>query len=556
MPNLIQALLIDDVARNHKYTENHLKHPFEALGWQLSWQTATSAEEAREIFARPGAQFDLIVVDLLYERADGIEGYEPVGPELIAAARALYPDAFILALSGGDPHLPDIFEDADRAGANRLLRRDQFSTASREHSPAVVARQIHEHLLGSSERNPITLTHNQADPDLLDLVHTVGKVTLCRLYSHILAESNKSTRTMQIGFIAPGASGAAVCSVQAVLEGSGATVHHLLKVSRDRDALAAEARRGAEAALLVRAALLVKPGPEQPVGPVGGWYAIASQLQRNAATLREWLVDARPALVEDVLVSLFADGLADVYANTMTRVSSPASLLELPHFRQCRIVRAMDELNPVLAHPEGCRLTAAEASQINRLVRLFVLDRRIDAVEQRQLSQETYEVQAHNDLHAANILVYQGQRPMPVIIDPSQFGSAHWAADPARLAVDLLLRSVDAGAQSMFFGRFEAWRQLAADLGRVGATAPTTARDDGTSAPLAAMDWLVGRLRTWCPAIRDDTDYGQHLWEWHTALAVYFLRALYNAAIPAPKRALALVAAYDQLICAAGVIPH
>lgn len=554
MVDSIQALLVDDVVRNHKVTENHLRHPFEVLGWRVSWQTAASPEEAREIFARPGAQFDLIVVDLLYERADGIEGYDPIGPELIAEARALYPHAFILALSNGDLHLPDIFEDAARAGANRSLRRDQFSTASREHSPAVVARQIHEHLMSSGDRNPIALDHDKTDPEILDLVHSVGEVTLCRLHSQILAKSGKSTRSMRIGYIAPGASGAAVCSVRAVLEGGGAAVYHLLKVSRDREALAEEARRGVDAALQVRTALLVRPEPERPVGPVDGWFAIASQLQRNALTLRDWLVHATPNVVEDVLVSLFTDGLGDVYAETKSAVDSPARLLEWPYFRQRRVLRAMDELNPVLAHAEGCRLTAAEADQISRLIRLFVLDHRIDAVEQRRLSQPTYEVQAHNDLHAANILVYQGQRPMPVIIDPSRFGPAHWASDPARLAVDLLLRSVDAGAQSMFFSGFEAWRELAAALGRPAETAPAT-RGGGLTGPLAAMDWLVANLRAWCPAIDDDTEYGRHGWEWNAALAVFFLRATYNTSIPAPKRALALVAAHDQIVRAASLVP-
>jgi hypothetical protein len=557
----IQILLIDDEPKNHKSLENRFRHPLESRGWQLAWEAAATPEEAREIFARPGAQLDLIVVDLLCVRADGAEGFEPFGPELIKEARERFPHSYIIALSGGDPnHWPDIFEDAQRSGANRLLRRGQFTKASREHSPDIVAGQIHEHLLNTGSRNPVTLKFDEFDPNILSLVYDVGRSTLCRLYSRILeVVSHKSTRTMRIGYITPGASGAMVCSVEAALEDSGATVHHLLKVSRDRDSLAIEAGRGADADLLVRNGLLVRPEPKEPVGPVNGWYAIASKLQRNAVPLRDWLAQPPPraAEVENVMESLFTDGLGYLYAETAVRVDSPAELLALPPYRQRHILRAMNELLPVLTHQECCNLPAAETERVEQTIRLFVLDQRIDNVELRRLSQDTYEAQAHNDLHAANVLVYQGNRP--VLIDPSRFGRSHWASDPARLAVDLLLRSVDAGVRSMFFSGFAGWRELAVALGQPAQPGEKTSGEHGPTAPtapLAALQWLTGNLRALCPPITEEAGYHKHLWEWHTALAVSFLRALRNNEIPAPKRALGLVAAYDQLRGAAATVPR
>ena len=131
-----------------------------------------------------------------------------------------------------------------------------------------------------------------------------------------------------------------------------------------------------------------------------------------------------------------------------------------------------------------------------------------------------------------------------------------WATDPARLAVDLLLRSVDAGAQSMFFSGFPVWRRLAAQLGRMETQGPAVNQDTGTMAALAALNWLTDNLRAYCHVIAADDAYRNHGWEWHASLAVFFLRSAYNNSIPAPKRALALVAACDQIKCATLSLPH
>jgi len=307
----------------------------------------------------------------------------------------------------------------------------------------------------------------------------------------------------------------------------------------------------------VRAALLVRPEPAHPVGPVGEWSAIASQLLRNAKTLRGWLTEAetKAPQVEEVFVSLFTDGLGYLYSDTLQEVDSPRSLLELPYFRQCKVLRAMEDLRPVLDHQEGCRLTRADADQVTRFIRSFVVDGRLGTTERRQVSQPTYEVFSHGDLHAANILVYPGKRPAPVIIDMNRFQRAHWASDIARLAVDLLLRSVDPGAESMFFSGFQTWRMLATQLGDRDTLGPAVTQEGGTASALVALNWLVGNLSAYCPMFSDKASSSEYAWEWHAALAVFLLRATYHIDVTAPKRALALVAAYDQLLCAAQCVP-
>ena len=75
--------------------------------------------------------------------------------------------------------------------------------------------------------------------------------------------------------------------------------------------------------------------------------------------------------------------------------------------------------------------------------------------------------------------------------------------------------------------------------------------DAATRAALAGLNWLTGNLRAFCPAVRTDADFARCRWEWHAAFAAHLLRMTYHRVIPGPKRALAIVAAHDQLVCAA-----
>ena len=673
----IQALLIDEDEDNLTAVPERLRYPFAQLGWLVVWTTAKDPGQVRELFSVPGAAYDLIVVDLPSAARDSAaqNGAAPVGASvrngssgrngsseragaagvaagsgaatgsaqpglnLICEARERFPGAFILAISGGDAQRPDLLDEARRSGAHRVLWRYEFSVDAPENSPIAIATEIHNHLLDTGATAPIAVTYDELDPNIQALVHAIGEPTLCRLYARILEAAGRTTRNMSLGYIAPGYSGAAVCAVTAALDNSGVRTHHVLKVSLDKDALTREAQRGAEAAALLRPALLARQSPPYPVGPVNGWYALASQLQGSALTLRDWLArGASDAAVEDVFAALFTDGLGGMYADTAQEIDSPADLLRTPYYRQRRVLHAVKELSPVLTHPDGCRLPESLVEELTVRLTAFVTEGRVGTVDQlRTASRPTYGVFSHGDLHATNVLVYEGRHPEPTVIDASRFGHAHWATDPARLAVDLLMHSVDPGAASMFFTGFERWREVAARLGRLeplldplretpltgalpgpgdfvpadllpkdpegvsvpeshsaaAAAAETTTgltgpgptgtgtvdelgsaalsggalgaigegtlsgapSGDGTIAALAALNWLTGNLRAFCPGMSGDSEYQRHAWEWHTALARYLLRCSYNHEITVPKRALAIVAAHDQLTAAAASLP-
>jgi hypothetical protein len=561
----IQALIIDEDEDNLTAVPERLRHPFAKLGWLVAWSTAQNPGEVHDLFAVPGTAYDLIVIDLPAGPATG-DGVAQSGLNVICDARERFPGAYILALSGGDAHRPGLLDEARRNGAHRALRRYEFSVDARDNSPMAIATEIHNHLLDTGATAPIAVTYDEFDPDIQALVHAIGESTLCRLYARILQAAGRTTRNMSLGYIATNYSGGAVCAVTAALDNSGVRTHHVLKVSLDKEALTREAQRGAHAASLTRPALLARQAPPYPVGPVNGWYALASQLQGSALTLRDWLArGASDAAVEDVFAALFTDGLGGVYADTVHEIDSPAELLRTPYYRQRRVVYAIKELSPVLTHADGCRLPESVVEELSEQLAAYATEGRIGPV--RRMSQPTYAAFGHGDLIGTKVLVYEGRHPEPTMIDASRFGDAHWATDPARLAVDLLMHSVDPGAPSMFFTGFERWRDVAARLGALrplfdpseDAAArvpdPEAETGDGTGAALAALNWLTGNLRAFCPGLSGDEEYRAHAWEWHAALARYLLRSTYNPEITVPKRALAIVAAHDQLAAAAQAMP-
>lgn len=131
---------------------------------------------------------------------------------------------------------------------------------------------------------------------------------------------------------------------------------------------------------------------------------------------------------------------------------------------------------------------------------------------------------------------------------------AHWTADLAFLSVDLLMRSVDAGTESMLFTGFPTWRDLAARFGDGRSELTAQTETPTTLAALAALSWLATNLHRVTPAMRPIPAESQYRWEWHVALARSLLRSAYHADIPHAKHALALVAAHDQLASAASAL--
>ena len=130
-------------------------------------------------------------------------------------------------------------EDARRFGAHHVVRRNEFSTASKVHSPAAIAAEIREHLLDNGTVRTCEVATDPRDPGIQGLLYQVGEATVARLYAKILEAGGHQTSHIELRFLTPGASGASICTVSAQVDGIG-RMSHFLKLSQAKELLTAK----------------------------------------------------------------------------------------------------------------------------------------------------------------------------------------------------------------------------------------------------------------------------------------------------------------------------
>lgn len=548
----IRALVVDDDPR---LVDSMSKRIGREINWDVDWVPITEVDEGRRLIVSSNVPFDVVIVDLMFPREDFPDQYEPRGLDLIRDASHRSPRTFILAISIGSEHMPDLMDQARQLGAHHVVRRIDFSITSAVHSPAAIATEIREHLLDNGTVTTSHVTADPRDPGIQGLLQQVGEATIARLYAKILESGGHKADRIELLFLAPGASGAEVCAVTAYVDGSR-RVSHILKLTQVKDLLIREAERGKQATQVFPPNLVIQHQPQQAVGPVNGWYALGGPFMGRAITMRNWLLSGQPspAAVREVMEELFVDGLGDVYAQGRSESTEPLGSFAFSPYRQQRILTVLEELTEAIQRDDGGAL-GEDAAVVARDLTAFVTERRLPGgISQRDISPETHVCYQHGDLHAGNVLVSTGIRNRPMLIDTSHCGTAHWATDPARLAVDLLMRCVDAGTESMLFTGFPTWRELAARFGAGETDLTAVTATPATRAALAALSWLPANLHRVTPVMQPSFAQSRYRWEWHMALARNMLRSTYYADIPHAKRALALVAAHDQLTAAAAAI--
>jgi hypothetical protein len=548
----IRALVVDDYPR---YLDSMKLRIGREIKWHVDWETAVDVDEGRRLIASSVPPFDLVIADLMFPR-DDFPDQEPLGLTLVEEASRRSPHTFILAISIGPEHVHDLMERARQHGAHHVVRRSEFSTESSVHSPAAIAAEIRTHLLNNGTVSTCEVKADPHDPGVQGLLHQVGGATIARLYAEVLESGGHQAEQVELRYLTPGASGASVCAVTAHIPGAP-RVSHILKLSLSKDELIREADRGRRARDVFPSHLLIQYSPPHAVGPVNGWYALGGPFAGRATTLRSWLLSAQasPTAVGDLMEELFVDGLGNAYEDCQLQpVESSGSFTFTPR-RQQRILQVLDELTEALERPDGGDLGPDAAATLVRDVKAFVTERRLpNGISPRDISHETYVCYQHGDLHAGNVLVFAGRHDRPLLIDTSHCDTAHWATDLACLAVDLLMRSVDAGTESMLFTGFQTWRKLAARFGDGGSDLTAQTQTPATSAALTALSWLATNLHRVTPTMRPSLSQSAHRWEWHLAFARSLLRSTSHPDIPHAKRALAFAAAHDQLKAAAAAM--
>lgn len=352
--------------------------------------------------------------------------------------------------------------------------------------------------------------------------------------------------SVQITSLSPGLSGAKILKLMFKGSEDFGSRRVLLKVSRDRAALAGERQKYADHLLAPDRRVISKV-----VRPIGGidkiaehdaWHAIAFQCAEPALSFNEWLQDPTTTteMVHAVLENLFnEDGLSDMYTSTAhdgeNAAESVASSL-LSDYRRMAIVEAMSELKPL------AQKYAGDAWVDWGDLSTFVVDSRINGVDSRTDRKPVRNCLTHGDFHGRNLLVVRkGSRFEPSIIDLASMKRAIWCTDVVRLIVDVYLSGWDRGSASYEWTNVAAWVR---DIGVVVRSMSGASRDaeeiDGNARVRDALEWIYERRFAIAGLSEDSHRHG----EFSLCLAAEFARAAYRVAdLTAPKRAFALVAA-------------
>jgi hypothetical protein len=138
-----------------------------------------------------------------------------------------------------------------------------------------------------------------------------------------------------------------------------------------------------------------------------------------------------------------------------------------------------------------------------------------------------------------------GVYPKPVLIDASSWGVRHWAADAARLTVDLVARHWRAGITSMIWDEVANWVERT--LGLCPFCNGWSGDDTSVDNAGLLVDEIVSRLQiltAWKKiGLRDSDGH----WQWHAALAKELVRQAAHDDLTQPRAALCFVSAAEHL---------
>jgi hypothetical protein len=132
-----------------------------------------------------------------------------------------------------------------------------------------------------------------------------------------------------------------------------------------------------------------------------------------------------------------------------------------------------------------------------------------------------------------------GPLPRPVLVDAALYRRGHWAADSARLIVDLLLRAWRPGVEAMI------WSNIPESVHFGMRLCPLS--HGGWSGHVNAVERFISECTVNLVAYISPQDAGLTLedwhWQWHTTLAKEFLRQAGHDDLPPPRAVLALILA-------------
>lgn len=512
-----------------------LEYGFVALKVQ-----AVDYDEGVELQRSGPTVFPLVVWDIMFPDKKG----KPSDRGLAEIEKAVEAGHAVIAISDH----PDQLTTAMYLHEDRVAVVDKgksaYSDPGLTYLAANIRRAIEAAGISLQPDEPVDVRYDPDDLRLDELVKRVGMLTIAGLLVRLIPDT---VENVSLGFVKSGLSGASViacdCGVHDTTGDSKRQV--LLKVTRDKALLRSELARRVQLAAFPGALLPRHVG--EGLAEFDGWYAIGYEY-RSGETLDRWLTLApTDEAIDRVLTQLFSmPGLGHVYqpSRQEERTSRASSVIRddlVTDYRRARLLTVLEDLEPLAAE------FLDDGSAVLARVRAYLRTGIIDGRDQNDFPSGTNRVRSHGDLHGRNVLVDEAGRA--VIIDPASIDRLHWAADWARLTVDLFVSGFGLGVTSHVWVHQQAWRAAMVRL----------ATNDGTmdlAQIPASVAFAVAQLRN-SQVFFDEVHEGLYVeWEAQLAFCAELLRCVYRIGeLPTPIRLASLAAAADGLSSVARIAP-
>jgi hypothetical protein len=548
----IRGLVVDNREGNAEAIEHTMDLEFDRFGWRVTWKRCADALQARSLVRSAHESFDFAIVDLYlgHEREGGL----PVVKEL----RDRDKRTFILLVTSRPERDEGFVTKAVNAGANHALIRGQLLREKDPWSFHGLTERIRAHLVKHGLVAPGSMIYDEDDPGIVSILESLGGShpsegsverglqVIRSLAMGCLKPTRVDAATFKLSYLVPGRSGAYVCRVDLRTPGQP-TEYFVLKFGLDQDALKLEHRLNFQARRLLDRVLVPTIGDIE--SDSSGYCAIAFKVAESAISLGRWLPTASEQQAREVAFELFGECLRGLFREELWDEKPATDWMASSALIRLRTGAALEALAEALAHPHGAGRD--DVDLIGRTLLDFTSTGTLSVAQPKRLAVPVRFVCGFGDLHSSNVLVQEGIHARPLLIDASRYGSHHWAADSARMIVDLFLRIRSSGLNALLWDDFTASVQQARGLCPL-------CRGDCPAKPACPAEIFIDAIIERLPKLLQ-FEYlrlvpDEWHWQWHVALAKEFIRQASHWDLTPPRSAIALVAGANHLISATRIV--
>jgi CheY-like chemotaxis protein len=533
--NTLKCLYLEDDKDDLREWKGWIKDSWDEMETHVPIviDTIDSPEDVAPKLTDAKEAYHLLIADVFIAKKNQ-KTTNPLGLRATKQAREKHPNIAIIALTVGAVGMEEtaILEGkADKYITKTYLRT--HPTSKRLGEAILEALRMHGH--EPTPLKPDTLAVVEPSLPLETLLNTIGRDNILNFCHRII---KRPLKEVKVWYMRAGLSGASVlrADCEILVEVGHAPEYRklLLKISRDQTGLVNELEKDIN---MFPDSLFV-PFVKDIIVFSGGWYCIAAIFKHGSKTLIDWLCknDVDKATIEKTMALLFSSHkLQHVYKNVAYRGNErPVTILwNIAASRAARIDQSLNDLEALARKHDPSNLF--EGLVITRFIGSA---KRVCDLDENQFPLGTAVCWSHGDLHGRNILI--DELGEPLLIDRANVEEMHWAADLARLVVDIIISGWDGGNDSHEWDKMLDWCELITFF-----VEGTPLRSQPTSGVnyrvYCALYWLKESLSQIHPST---SALPKRDWEFKLALGVEFMRASYRVLeLPSPKRVLGLYGA-------------